>query len=151
MIRSARHTEAVTIDIQQQRSFSAAVGEEIRVLLTRRRKSGRQLAQELNVSQTWLSSRLIGTTPIDLNDLARIAAALDVEPAILLERAAQPTRPYHGISPVDPHPVDARSPRHRGTSGTGTHSGSRTERARRVHPGSYRGLGLQDQFLQDAA
>lgn len=64
--------------------LSAQVADEIRVLLTRQRRSGRWLASTLGVSQTWLSSRLTGGTPIDLNDLQRIAAALEVEYVDLL-------------------------------------------------------------------
>jgi DNA-binding Xre family transcriptional regulator len=60
-------------------TLSQAVAEEIRVLLTRRRMSGRQLAAKLDVSQTWMADRLNGKTPIDLNDLDRIAGALNVE------------------------------------------------------------------------
>lgn len=58
--------------------LSAQVAEEIRALLARQRRSGRWLASTLGVSQTWMSSRLTGGTPIDLNDLQRIAAALEV-------------------------------------------------------------------------
>lgn len=68
-------------------TLSEAVAEEIRALLARRRMSGRQLAALLDVSQTWMSTRLKGTTPIDLNELSRIAAALNVEVAELLPRA----------------------------------------------------------------
>lgn len=67
-------------------TLSEAVAEEIRVLLVRRRMSGRQLAAMLNVSQTWMSTRLNGTTPIDLNDLERIAAALGVDVMDLFPR-----------------------------------------------------------------
>jgi transcriptional regulator with XRE-family HTH domain len=65
-------------------TLSERVAEEIRAMLGRRRMSGRQLATKLGVSQTWMSTRLTGTTPIDLNDLERIAAILDVEVAELL-------------------------------------------------------------------
>lgn len=65
-------------------SLSERVAEEIRAVLARRRKSGRSLADDLGVSQTWMSTRLNGTTPIDLNDLERIAIALDVDVADLV-------------------------------------------------------------------
>lgn len=59
--------------------LSARVAEEIRALLARQRRSGRWLASALGVSQTWMSSRLTGSTPIDLNDLQRIATVLEVD------------------------------------------------------------------------
>lgn len=65
-------------------TLSARVAEEIRVAMTRRRISGRQLAAQLGMSQTWLASRLNGVTPIDLNDLERIADILNVEVTDLL-------------------------------------------------------------------
>lgn len=67
-------------------TLSARVAEEIRAALARRRMSGRQLANTLGVSQTWMSSRLSGSTPIDLNDLERISAAMGIEVADLLPR-----------------------------------------------------------------
>lgn len=67
-------------------SLSERVAEEIRALIARRRKSGRQLAAELGVSQTWMSTRLNGATPIDLNDLEKIATILNVEVSDLLPR-----------------------------------------------------------------
>lgn len=67
-------------------ALSARVAEEIRVLLTRRRMSGRKLAEALGVSQSAMSARLTGVTPIDLNDLERIAGILNVEVTDLLPR-----------------------------------------------------------------
>lgn len=52
---------------------------EIKVWLTRHNKSGRWLAGVLGVSQTWMTTRLKGDVPIDLNDLERIAQALEVD------------------------------------------------------------------------
>ena len=60
-------------------SLSESVGDEIRAMLARRRISGRRLADEMGVSRSWLSYRLTGVTPIDLDDLAQIADALDVD------------------------------------------------------------------------
>ena len=72
-------------------TLSAQVAEEIRVAMTRRRISGRQLAAQLGMSQTWLASRLNGVTPIDLNDLDRIAGILNVEVADLLPVGRRPS------------------------------------------------------------
>jgi len=65
-------------------SLSEQVAEEIRAVLGRRRMSGRQLANALGVSQTWMSTRLSGATPIDLNDLDRIARVFGLDVAALL-------------------------------------------------------------------
>lgn len=70
--------------VRTERPLSEQVAEEIRVVMTRRRISGRHLASALGVSQTWVSSRLAGGTPIDLNDLQRIAGALNTPVAALL-------------------------------------------------------------------
>ncbi|SNY28869.1 helix-turn-helix domain-containing protein [Paractinoplanes atraurantiacus] len=59
-------------------TLSQLVADEIRVAMTRRRMSGRELATKLNVSPSWVSYRLSGKQPIDLNDLLRIANALEV-------------------------------------------------------------------------
>lgn len=74
------------VPMSETYTLTEKVAEEIRALLGRRRMSGRQLASTLAVSQTWVSSRLSGSTPIDLNDLDRIAAALNVDVADLLPR-----------------------------------------------------------------
>ena len=60
-------------------TLSERVAEVIRVILWQRRMSGRQLAAQLGVSQSWMSTRLAGTTPIDLNDLERIAEIFDID------------------------------------------------------------------------
>ena len=70
-------------------SLSERVAEEIRALLARRRMSGRQLAAALGVSQTWMSSRLSGSTPIDLNDLERIAQVLSIDASNLMPLSAE--------------------------------------------------------------
>src|ERR1700750_1795731 len=72
---------------ERSATLSELVAEEIRALLARRRMSGRQLAGMLGVSPSWVSYRLTGPQPIDLNDLQQIANAFDV-PAIDLMPAA---------------------------------------------------------------
>lgn len=69
-------------------NLSDLVAEEIRAMMARRRISGRQLAQKLGVSPSWVSYRLTGAQPIDLNDLQQIAQALDVIVLRLLPREA---------------------------------------------------------------
>jgi transcriptional regulator with XRE-family HTH domain len=51
---------------------------EIKVTMVRAGVTGRELARRLGTSQTWVSTRLNGTTPLDLNELQRIANALGV-------------------------------------------------------------------------
>ncbi len=76
----------MAIDVTPTRtaSLSEHVAEEIRALLARRRTRQSQLARQLGVSEQWISVRLRGVQPIDLNDLARIAEALDVSVVALL-------------------------------------------------------------------
>lgn len=99
----------MSIDVQPtvRPNLTEQVAEEIRVLLTRRRMSGRQLAARLGVSQTWLSSRLVGSTPIDLNDLQRIAEVLQVTPADLLPST---TQAGHGRVTGNYRPAAPRTP-----------------------------------------
>jgi transcriptional regulator with XRE-family HTH domain len=59
-------------------TLTELVADEIRVAMTRRRMSGRDLARKLDVSPSWISYRLSGRQPIDLNDMFRIAKALGV-------------------------------------------------------------------------
>lgn len=63
---------------ERSATLSELVAEEIRALMARQRTSGRQLAAKLDVSPSWVSYRLSGVQPIDVNDLVRIAKALDV-------------------------------------------------------------------------
>lgn len=67
--------------------LSTQVAEEVRAMMARRRISGRKLAEMLDVSPSWVSYRMTGVTPIGLDDLQRIAAALDAEVADLLPRS----------------------------------------------------------------
>jgi transcriptional regulator with XRE-family HTH domain len=62
------------------------VAEEVRALLGRRRLSASALATRMGVTQRYISRRLTGETPLDVNDLAEIAAALDVTITDLIPR-----------------------------------------------------------------
>lgn len=75
--------------VQSAVSLSKAVGKEIRVLLVRRDMKQTEMAARLGVTEMWLSRRLTGTQPIDLNDLDRIAAVLQVQVADLLPRRSE--------------------------------------------------------------
>lgn len=105
-------------------TLSDLVAEEIRALLARRRMSGRQLANALGVSPSWVSYRLTGTQPIDLNDLERIATVLNVPAERLMPQAGRSVvRPGGGLTQTIvsanlPHPAAAPRP----TVRTGRHS-----------------------------
>jgi transcriptional regulator with XRE-family HTH domain len=72
-------------------TFSDLAAEEIRSMLGRKRVSGSELARRLGVSHTWVSYRLTGSQEIGLNDIYRIAEALDVDVYDLLPaRERQP-------------------------------------------------------------
>jgi transcriptional regulator with XRE-family HTH domain len=70
----------MTIDVEQGQTanLSDRVAEEIRALLGRRRMTQAELARRLGTSGAWLNYRLTGKQPIDVNDLAEIAATLGV-------------------------------------------------------------------------
>lgn len=67
-------------------SLSASVGKEIRKLLIDLDMKQLELATRLGENEMWISRRLRGTQPIDLNDLERIAKALDIEVADLMPK-----------------------------------------------------------------
>lgn len=74
--------------MDERQTLSDYAAGEVRAVLARRRITGRDLAAKLHVSRSWVSYRLTGTTEIGLNDLERIARALDVEVAALLPTPA---------------------------------------------------------------
>lgn len=96
----------MTTTVPATADLSNRVSEEIRAMMARRRMSGRELARRLGVSPAWVSYRLTNSQPIDLNDLQRVAAALEVEIEDLLPRK-------EGLiaSSPDRHPVDPLLPR----------------------------------------
>ena len=70
--------------------LSERVASEIRAEMARKGISQSNLAVSLGESQSWLSRRTNtgpGRTPLDLNDLERIAAALEVTANDLIVRA----------------------------------------------------------------
>jgi len=64
--------------------LSAHVGKEIRKRLIDLDMTQVQLAAKIGENEMWMSRRLRGTQPIDLNDLERIAAVLGVAVTDLL-------------------------------------------------------------------
>lgn len=100
-------------------TLSERVAEEILAMLARRRMNKSELARKLDVSHTWVTNRLTGRQPIDLNDLERIAKALTVPVQSLLPNDGGSRVLTIGGSPAStvrrtpdqPHVVDVRSPR----------------------------------------
>lgn len=68
-------------------TLSELVAEEIRALMGRRRMTQAQLARGIGKTEMWVSLRLRGRQPIDLNDLALIAGALDAKIPDLLPQS----------------------------------------------------------------
>lgn len=54
------------------------VAEEVRALMARRRISGVELGRRLGKSQAFISRRLVGTTPFDVDDLEALAQIFGV-------------------------------------------------------------------------
>jgi transcriptional regulator with XRE-family HTH domain len=67
--------------------LSNAVAEQIRRLLEERGVSGRQLATQTGIPQRTVANKLSGKSPFDLDDLAKIAAMLEVDVTDLLSWA----------------------------------------------------------------
>lgn len=106
--------------LTEAESLSATIAKRIRGLLGEQGISQARLARDLGVSQMYVSDRIRigGKTPIDVNDLQRIAALLGVPVIDLLPSAARvtPTARYPLAPVAAPHPVDVRSPRSRSRS-----------------------------------
>lgn len=90
--------------MSDNQTLSSRTAEEIRVLLVRRRTSARKLAAQIGLSQSAMSARLTGHTPIDLNELQQIAAALDVPIVDLLPRQ-EVSRKSNFASLTSPQPA----------------------------------------------
>jgi transcriptional regulator with XRE-family HTH domain len=116
-------------------TLSARVADEVRAMIYRKNLNKSELARRLGVSHTWVTNRLAGHQQIGLDELERIADALDVEVADLLPAPAkreirystQPaTRPTPPGRTGDPHRVRATakpSGHHRAGRPAWTHAG----------------------------
>jgi transcriptional regulator with XRE-family HTH domain len=102
------------------KSFTELVAEEIRVAMARKLMRQSELARVLGVNETWLSVRLRGLQPIDLNDLARIAAGLRVAVNDLLPGIAAEVGPEAEArsQPMRSRPTHARARKEANTTGT---------------------------------
>lgn len=83
-------------------TLSERAAEEIRAMLGRKRISGRELSRKLGVSQAWVSYRLTGHQEIGLNDLERIAAALEVSVSDLMPAPARRSSGGGGLNGATP-------------------------------------------------
>jgi transcriptional regulator with XRE-family HTH domain len=115
------------MDVDDTLSDRVADAIRARLALRRRRNlapsSGKELAAAVGMSQSGMSARLTGATPIDLNDLERIARALDMEVADLLPTPAR--RGDHGAGGINDHSGEP-TPRPRSKRLLGGHQTSRT-------------------------
>lgn len=103
---------------QRTATLSELVAEEIRALMGRRRVSQAQLARGIGKTEMWVSLRLRGRQPIDLNDMMLIAGELgvgihDLLPSPEVAARARPLNvhsdgpgPY--VRPTSPRPVTPR-------------------------------------------
>lgn len=77
----------MTIEVAPRRTrLSLQVALEISSLMTRRGITGQALSRKLNVAQSWISDRLRGNRAITVDDLERLADALDVNVLDLFPR-----------------------------------------------------------------
>jgi len=81
-------------------AFKVALAEELRVHMTRKQVTGRELARRLHVSSQWISQRTRGVVPLDADDMEMLASALGISlPELVddaLRRVAQSTPADHG-------------------------------------------------------
>lgn len=71
-----------------QGSLGARIAEEVRVALARQRKTQRALADDLGVSVMWVNDRVNCQKEIGVNDLEKIAQALNIPVADLIPLGA---------------------------------------------------------------
>lgn len=80
----------MTTPTRETTALNRAVAAQIRSLLGIRMMRQSQLATRMGVTEVWLSRRLREVQAMSLDDVERIAQALEVEPVDLLPRSAQP-------------------------------------------------------------
>lgn len=103
----------VTVSGTPGTTLTERIAEEIRAWLGRRDMSRAELARQLGVSKMWVSYRLNGAQPIDVNDLAAIARVLKVSVVMLIPEpdrsAIAPYLPLTEEPTSNPHrPPDNR-------------------------------------------
>lgn len=94
-------------------TLSALVAAEVRAVLGRQDVTRSELGRRMGENAQWVSSRLTGQTPINLNDLQRMADALDVRVIDLLPGTLKLSKDAPGPNGRPDRPVSAiPSPRH---------------------------------------
>ena len=68
----------------RERAVAGAVAEELRALLARRQLDALSLARSSGIPNSTLDTLLKGTAAMDVDQLARICRALEIEPGDLL-------------------------------------------------------------------
>lgn len=79
-------------------TWNAYAAGEVRAILARNRLTARDLAERMGVKRMWVQYRLAETTPMQLDDLQRIAVALEVEVTALLPAARDVNARYGRVS-----------------------------------------------------
>lgn len=83
-------------------SFGDLIAAEIRAELARRQLPHNALAAALNTSPNWVSRRLRGRTPFDVDELDQVAHFLGVSLAELLTPAVQARDSAHQAREIKP-------------------------------------------------
>lgn len=122
------------------RKLSAQVAEEVRSVMGRKDISKAELARRLGVSEMWTSRRLRGQLPIDLDDMERIAAALDVTVMDLLPRDVRSQVTVTQRELASRNEIRTRPPGH--PSGSTRPTGARRPQRRTPRPVTGYGLAV---------
>jgi transcriptional regulator with XRE-family HTH domain len=72
--------------------FAAAVASEIRAEMARLDIKQIEIVERTGLKQSYLSTRLSGGSPLNLNDLDELAGVLKISPSTLLRRAEERLR-----------------------------------------------------------
>jgi len=131
----AYQTRGMSVNMQRPvtGSLSVRTAAQIRAVMAYYGTTPTEVARRIGKSAQWMSVRMRGQQPIDLDDLDLIAGALGVAPDELLPRAGEVTRGYpHGSRLSHSGPVDRRPPGRPG----GTRGPSGPARTARVHTSS---------------
>ncbi len=72
-----------------QITMSEAIGEELRAAIARVRLSGAALGRHLGKPQPWISRRLTGSVPFDVDELDAVCDLLGIDIVALMTSAAQ--------------------------------------------------------------
>ncbi len=93
------YAERVNISQDDTTSPSDHVAAEVRAHLARQRISGRRAAIMLGWTAPYLSRRLTGEIPFDVNDLVKVADLLGLPPAAFFDNRPAPV--YATLSPAE--------------------------------------------------